>query len=208
MKRFTCTIAILVAAAVPAVAQHEGHQMLAEQPQGLDTAQCAAGSLQARGAAEAAIKRLELARQTNDAAALRTAVDDLSGALGFIRARLEACIARPAPPAPGATVPETPMMQPGASQPAPAASAPSASPPASGMGGMAGMDHSKMGLAIPPAAAEVSKDQQADPVCKMKVDPKTSPKAEYQGKTYYFCSESDRQKFLANPAKYLKDNPK
>ena len=43
-----------------------------------------------------------------------------------------------------------------------------------------------------------------DPVCGMKVDPKTAPRAEHQGKTYYFCAESDRQLFLKEPAKYLK----
>jgi YHS domain-containing protein len=38
----------------------------------------------------------------------------------------------------------------------------------------------------------------------MKVDPKTAPRAEYKGKSYVFCSESDRQKFVADPEQYLK----
>ena len=43
-----------------------------------------------------------------------------------------------------------------------------------------------------------------DPVCGMKVDPRSGPNAAYQGKTYYFCSESDRQRFLKDPAIYIK----
>ena len=36
------------------------------------------------------------------------------------------------------------------------------------------------------------------------VDEKT-PRYEYGGKTYYFCSEDCRQKFARNPEKYLKN---
>ena len=32
----------------------------------------------------------------------------------------------------------------------------------------------------------------------------TSPKAEYQGKTYYFCCGGCQKKFEADPAKYVK----
>jgi YHS domain-containing protein len=43
----------------------------------------------------------------------------------------------------------------------------------------------------------------ADLACvDVKVD-KDTPRAEYQGKTYYFCSETCRQEFLKNPAKYV-----
>lgn len=31
----------------------------------------------------------------------------------------------------------------------------------------------------------------------------TTPRAEYQGTTYYFCSEDCRTAFLTNPSKYL-----
>jgi YHS domain-containing protein len=31
----------------------------------------------------------------------------------------------------------------------------------------------------------------------------STPRAEYQGRTYYFCSEECRTEFLAKPAKYL-----
>jgi YHS domain-containing protein len=208
MKALTFLAAGALAVSIDAAAaQHEGHQMpMAAQPAAaMDPAQCATNARQARDAAQAAVRRLEGARQNNDPAAMRTAVDDLQSALGFIQARLEACTAPP----PAAAMPqtsgvrETPMMQPGATSPAPAA-------PAGGMAAMdhsnmAGMDHSKMNM---PAGSATAAGKVPDPVCKTPVDPKSAPKTDYKGKTYYFCSESDRQKFLANPAKYLKDNPK
>ena len=46
-----------------------------------------------------------------------------------------------------------------------------------------------------------------DPVCEMVVDPKTARSAEVRGKTYYFCSEGCRIKFVADPDKYLNRTP-
>jgi Cu+-exporting ATPase len=44
-----------------------------------------------------------------------------------------------------------------------------------------------------------------DPVCGMSVDEKSAPaRAEYQGKTYHFCSEDCRTKFQQNPDRYAK----
>jgi YHS domain-containing protein len=42
-----------------------------------------------------------------------------------------------------------------------------------------------------------------DPVCGLKVDHETAPKATVNGRTYYFCSEQHQQLFQKNPAKYL-----
>ena len=43
-----------------------------------------------------------------------------------------------------------------------------------------------------------------DPVCGMDVDPHTAKyRAEYSGRTYYFCSAGCRDKFTADPGKYL-----
>jgi Cu+-exporting ATPase len=39
-----------------------------------------------------------------------------------------------------------------------------------------------------------------DPICGMTVDEATAVRAERDGKTYYFCSESCRQKFVSAPA--------
>ena len=42
-----------------------------------------------------------------------------------------------------------------------------------------------------------------DLVCGMQVDPKKAAgTSEYQGKTYYFCSENCKQHFDNNPEKY------
>src|SRR3974377_904538 len=47
-----------------------------------------------------------------------------------------------------------------------------------------------------------------DPVCGMSVDPATvKHKSEHAGATYYFCSGGCRDKFVANPAKYLAPEP-
>ena len=44
-----------------------------------------------------------------------------------------------------------------------------------------------------------------DPVCKMQIDEsKAAGKSEYQGKTYYFCAQSCKAKFDANPQQYAK----
>lgn len=43
-----------------------------------------------------------------------------------------------------------------------------------------------------------------DPVCGMDVDPTTAEhKAEYEGRTYYFCAPGCRRAFGADPQKYL-----
>ena len=39
-----------------------------------------------------------------------------------------------------------------------------------------------------------------DPICGMTVDKATSLQAERDGKTFYFCSDHCRQKFLSTPA--------
>jgi Cu+-exporting ATPase len=44
-----------------------------------------------------------------------------------------------------------------------------------------------------------------DLVCGMDIDPKTAAaKLDYKGKTYYFCNLMCRDKFQANPEKYVK----
>ncbi len=42
-----------------------------------------------------------------------------------------------------------------------------------------------------------------DPVCRAKMADNTAPTATYQGKTYQFCSEANKQAFLKDPAKYV-----
>jgi YHS domain-containing protein len=43
--------------------------------------------------------------------------------------------------------------------------------------------------------------------CPSPIDPKTAPRATFQGKTYYFCSEPDRREFLTDPAMSLSMRP-
>ena len=46
-----------------------------------------------------------------------------------------------------------------------------------------------------------------DPVCNMSIDEKTAgTKADYQGKTYYFCSTDCKTKFQQQPEKYTKEH--
>ena len=55
------------------------------------------------------------------------------------------------------------------------------------------------------AAALVSTDAHPlCPVCQMDVDPATSPKTVYQGKSYYFCSTGHKETFDAAPADWVK----
>ncbi len=47
-----------------------------------------------------------------------------------------------------------------------------------------------------------------DPVCQMDVDPATAAgKFDYQGQTYYFCNPRCRERFQADPEKYLGPRP-
>ena len=44
-----------------------------------------------------------------------------------------------------------------------------------------------------------------DVVCGMQVDPaKAAGQSQYQGKTYYFCSNGCKAKFAAKPAQFAK----
>ncbi len=56
----------------------------------------------------------------------------------------------------------------------------------------------------PIASPEVASALAKDPVCGMSVDPATAKhKAEHAGETVFFCSSRCREKFAAEPAKYL-----
>lgn len=43
-----------------------------------------------------------------------------------------------------------------------------------------------------------------DPVCDMELKKENAIHAEYEGKTYYFCSEHCKEQFLKDPQKYSK----
>ena len=43
-----------------------------------------------------------------------------------------------------------------------------------------------------------------DPVCKMEVNPASAEaQSEYEGQTFYFCSQECKRKFDANPEQYI-----
>ena len=44
-----------------------------------------------------------------------------------------------------------------------------------------------------------------DPVCGLMVEKDPNLSANYNGKTYYFCSIADREKFKKSPQKYVKE---
>ena len=65
-----------------------------------------------------------------------------------------------------------------------------------------GNAHAHGHQAIPSRAA--SQATEKDPVCGMDVDPNTARhRAEFEGKTYYFCAAGCRQKFLSHPEQYI-----
>ena len=61
--------------------------------------------------------------------------------------------------------------------------------------------------AQPPAAEETTQVAQLNkcPVCGMEIAAEADTiTAEYEGKVYHFCSTDDKEKFMAEPQKYLK----
>lgn len=164
-----------------AVAQHDVDQAGAPQSSA-EMAQCAQAQPVVENIIAAAMARLESARQSNSAAEMRAAVDNLQGALRDIRTQLSPCAAAGA-----AAARQAGHTMPGMQQP-PGASAPAAP-----------MDHSKM-----PMGGETKPGKVMDPVNGLMVDPGTAPKTTYQGQTYYFSSERTRKEFLENPAKFAK----
>jgi Cu+-exporting ATPase len=59
-----------------------------------------------------------------------------------------------------------------------------------------------------PGAAKAEDGKVRDPVCGMMVDPATARhKADHEGSTYYFCNPRCREKFIADPQRYLSPAP-
>ena len=54
-------------------------------------------------------------------------------------------------------------------------------------------------------AGQKASQKVKDPVCGMEIDAKkAAARATYKGKTYYFCSVSEKEQFEKDPAKYVK----
>ncbi len=200
-------------------AQHEGHQMPGQGAGQTQTDQRVRDSL-------SEIERLNLvienARQANDPAKMRAAIDELQNSLAAIRANLLAVSPAstseqmPMTPASPSTMDHSHMNMPGMSPPRKSPPTSEAKPSGKTETGHSHMEMprmppapakpqtksssaSKAGVELPSAPAKTK-----DPVCGMEVETKSAEKATYQGKTYYFCSRADKEKFLADPEKYVK----
>ncbi len=203
-----------------AAAQHAGHQMPAGSPAGEAADACGEHSRQGLQIIESANRRLEESRQSNNPTKMRAAMDELQGALGQLRTHLSLCVsAMPAAQKEGEQTDHSKMgheamgeAKPPASSRPPTmerdhskvpsrepAAAPKTAPKSPGK-----TDHSQMGHDKPSTQSTTAPAKEAtDPVCGMKVNSKTDLRTEYGGKTYYFCSESDRERFLKEPKSFV-----
>ena len=166
-------------------------------------AECAQAQPRVAQTIDAANVRIEAARQSNSPTVMRAAMDDLQGALGSLRTQLVACAnlqaAAAADAHAGHVTPSTPNVQQSpAAKPGTPVQPQGAAPTPAGAGPAAAGGHA--GHAMPAAGAT---NLVRDPRCTASVNPETAPRAEHAGQSYYFCSERDRQLFVADPVKYL-----
>jgi YHS domain-containing protein len=205
MKRQTIVCSILAACsgvfAVPAFAQHEGHDAGSAAAAGGVSAQlvsqCVESQRQSLGLVDAANARLESARQSNSPTEIRAALSDLQRGLIDMRTVLSRCteLQQALASAPAATTAGHDMSNMPAAPPA-------ASPAAPKSGSTAGQ-----GAASPHMVMVQTAFDAAKLTCSPKIDPKTAAKATYEGKTYYFCSTKDRNEFLTDPKMSLSMMP-
>lgn len=179
-------IVALLLASAPVAAQHEAHTA----PAAIDTvlvARCSQVQPAVRDALVSALARLEQARLSNTPAELRAAVDVVDRALRDVQVKLEPCVS---------LRPQAVMAAPHSHGPSSGAAMSSGSTePAPSVPALAGAAESK---GDPPMK---------DPRCTANIDPRIAPQASHAGQSYYFCSERDRQRFLADPAAYLRGAP-
>ena len=177
-------------------APHQEPQPAPGRPQaGAESVQCAHAQPAIASTIEAAMARLETARQANSPAQMRAAIDDLQGALRDVRVQLAPCAAMStATEGRATTTPPAATASPGNM---PATKPAAASPPA--------VDP-HVGHTMPMVAPskELRQATVMDPVTGLMVDPATAPKTTYQGQTYYFSSEEARRDFLRDPVKFVK----
>lgn len=177
--------------------------------------------------------RLEEARQANDPAKLRAAVDEALIAITSLLAATEPC-RRPAAMGgmdhskmamsqPGAPVSPRPAVaadpHAGMTMPAPPAK-PGAKPAAKPADPHAGMKmpaapakpgakpaakpaDPHAGMNMAPAGGAMAQDPKALK-CSPPIDPENAPTTMYKGKAYYFCTAAERLRFILNPETYLK----
>ncbi len=204
------TLAVLLSPATAMAQQAPAVDHSAHQTGSADAGmECMAAQSKVAVTAMAAQGRLELARQTNEPAAMRAALDEALIALGALLSATEPCRLS-APMAgmdhaamtaqePGAPVSPRPQTDPHAGH-APA-TAPAAKPSAR-PAPKAADPHA--GHAVTPAASAKVADDPKKLVCSPAIDPDNAPTTTYKGKAYYFCSAAERLRFITNPEAYLK----
>lgn len=206
MVRMLTTSVAFTALVLPAALLAAGGRQTG--PDAVDTAlvaACVQSQQQVMAAADAANRRMEIARQTNQPAAMRAAMDDLQGVLSTMRAQLAPCAQLQTVAAPPADASVGHVM-PAPAASAPAATAPPSAPRAPAAARAGGPAQSPPAAAPAGSAAHVMVQAALDAAklsCSPKIDPKSAAKTTYQGKTYYFCSTKDRDEFLKNPATSL-----
>lgn len=199
--RTSMALALLIVPAGVSLAQHEGHPT-GGAPTG--DGPCLANAREGLRLVEKASRQLEEARQTNSPQQMRAAISALQASLTEIRSQLSLCVAPAGGGAgmgamdhsgkKGMNPPETEGMD---------HSRMGEETPRATKAPAGGMDHSKMGSGKPPDASAAPAKNPVDPVCGMEVGARAHETATYQGKAYFFCSPADREKFLAEPAKYV-----
>ena len=222
----------------PAIGQQQqpppvDHSAHGAMPQGAaDDCMTAQSKVSVTGTAARA--RLEEARQTNDPAKLRAAVDEALIAVNAMLAATEPC--RQAPAMPGMDHSKMAMPQPGApASPRPPSAAVDphaghtmpAAPAATRTRPPAKPADPHAGMRMPAAPAKPGTKPAAKPAdphagmnmapaggamaqdpkaleCSPPIDPENAPTTTYKGKAYYFCTAAERLRFIMNPETYLK----
>jgi YHS domain-containing protein len=178
-------LAAAMTAGSVAAGQHEGHQAgTAASPSAAQVTDCRQAQPVVTGLLNAALKRLEDARLTNSAAAMRDAADDVQAALVDMRTQLAPC---------------------GEMQLA--SSAPAASDAHAGQATALAASPSATTGAAARATASAPPTSIADLKCTNAVDQRTAPRMLYQGRMYYFCTEASRVEFAKDPARFVTAPP-
>lgn len=168
---FAAVVAMSLAAASGARAQHEGHQMPAATAQAVPNPDCAQAGQRALVIVETAGLRVEAARRPNSGADLQDTIASAQRAVAAAQAELFTCRAAVPAASAGTTLPaamagmDHSTMNMGTPAPGARTAGSGAKPPDA----MAGMDHSKMNTGKPAAGAKTAAPgaKPADPMAGM-----------------------------------------
>lgn len=148
------------------------HEMMSECREHCEKAAASMGEVR---------ESLSEARESNDPAQMREAIEEADAPLGMMQERMSMCM-------------KMMDMMHGKGM---------SGMHGDGMSGMSGGE-GMMGHGMMHSGGDAAK-MAVDPVCGMKVDPETAPSATYEGKTYYFCSAEEKAEFEADPESFLRN---